>query len=358
MSALERNAPCPCGSGKKYKKCCKGTEKDSAPAAAPPLPGLPADDLRAMQEAAAVLQSRQLKPLKDSAEQMARLFAQGAPLGTWRYPLEPLLKVMRAERHEPTRRDLWGKIARSLVTPAFARELEAAMLTLARAPSTPEPERRALWLSMLTLQLARRGGDFAPESVPFLESLFLVQSRELLEHREQEQLLTTLGTEAGHAVLSGAEWAYLHAHLADAARKLLRSKWWGTQAKATVRLHEELKQRVDDAFVERLAQRLERRAADPKLTPEARDWYRRLHLEALLAPLELIALAYLRDAPRMADSPEEQAQIAALKAASTWAEATLEPYRLQQEKAGDAASAALLARAQAYLRAHGPVQGA
>jgi hypothetical protein len=27
---ISRNAPCPCGSGKKYKKCCWGTDKDPA----------------------------------------------------------------------------------------------------------------------------------------------------------------------------------------------------------------------------------------------------------------------------------------------------------------------------------------
>lgn len=28
MEKINRNAPCPCGSGKKYKKCCLGTKKD------------------------------------------------------------------------------------------------------------------------------------------------------------------------------------------------------------------------------------------------------------------------------------------------------------------------------------------
>jgi tetratricopeptide (TPR) repeat protein len=31
MAALSRNAPCPCGSGKKYKKCCFGKAESVAP---------------------------------------------------------------------------------------------------------------------------------------------------------------------------------------------------------------------------------------------------------------------------------------------------------------------------------------
>ncbi len=37
MAAPERNAPCPCGSGKKYKKCCLGREATRAPAGGAPL---------------------------------------------------------------------------------------------------------------------------------------------------------------------------------------------------------------------------------------------------------------------------------------------------------------------------------
>jgi hypothetical protein len=39
MSTVGRNDPCPCGSGKKYKKCCLAKEKEvAAKAAAMPAP--------------------------------------------------------------------------------------------------------------------------------------------------------------------------------------------------------------------------------------------------------------------------------------------------------------------------------
>lgn len=41
MAKISRNAPCPCGSGNKYKRCCLGTERD--PARTTPAPPLPAD---------------------------------------------------------------------------------------------------------------------------------------------------------------------------------------------------------------------------------------------------------------------------------------------------------------------------
>ena len=31
MASMERNALCPCGSGKKYKKCCEGVAKREGP---------------------------------------------------------------------------------------------------------------------------------------------------------------------------------------------------------------------------------------------------------------------------------------------------------------------------------------
>jgi tetratricopeptide (TPR) repeat protein len=34
MAAISRNAPCPCGSGRKYKKCCLGKSENERPAPA------------------------------------------------------------------------------------------------------------------------------------------------------------------------------------------------------------------------------------------------------------------------------------------------------------------------------------
>ena len=31
MASIERNALCPCGSGKKYKKCCEGVQRTQGP---------------------------------------------------------------------------------------------------------------------------------------------------------------------------------------------------------------------------------------------------------------------------------------------------------------------------------------
>lgn len=50
MPKIGRNQPCPCGSGKKYKRCCWSTDQaaraEAARHAEPPLPGalLPEDD--------------------------------------------------------------------------------------------------------------------------------------------------------------------------------------------------------------------------------------------------------------------------------------------------------------------------
>jgi tetratricopeptide (TPR) repeat protein len=45
MTKIGRNAPCPCGSGKKYKKCCLNKDEDLRSRARQPTPVLDEDDL-------------------------------------------------------------------------------------------------------------------------------------------------------------------------------------------------------------------------------------------------------------------------------------------------------------------------
>ena|ERR1051326_4089562 len=45
MASIDRNAPCPCGSGKKYKKCCAW--KDATAAAAARIASLPVREANA-----------------------------------------------------------------------------------------------------------------------------------------------------------------------------------------------------------------------------------------------------------------------------------------------------------------------
>src|SRR5690242_18463017 len=97
MSHLERNAPCPCGSGKKYKKCCLGTEQDPAREQAP-LPvaraaaRAPADalgeDFQWMSRAAALLSSGEKEPLTEAFDAIARMLGAGGPLAHLRYLTE------------------------------------------------------------------------------------------------------------------------------------------------------------------------------------------------------------------------------------------------------------------------------
>lgn len=45
MSAISRNARCPCGSGKKYKKCCLGKRENESPAVVAHSPIIVTTDL-------------------------------------------------------------------------------------------------------------------------------------------------------------------------------------------------------------------------------------------------------------------------------------------------------------------------
>jgi hypothetical protein len=45
MSKIGRNAPCPCGSGKKYKRCCGGIERATSAPQSQVSPQFPRDAL-------------------------------------------------------------------------------------------------------------------------------------------------------------------------------------------------------------------------------------------------------------------------------------------------------------------------
>ncbi len=56
MSKISRNDPCPCGSGKKFKKCCRERQEDAARLASATPPSL-SEEIGNLQQAAAVKHS-------------------------------------------------------------------------------------------------------------------------------------------------------------------------------------------------------------------------------------------------------------------------------------------------------------
>lgn len=89
MAKVGRNEPCPCGSGKKYKKCCFGREPEPAPATLPPYldPNFVAHRLIGDDQWAEKLQDRRGADLKmvsdrfqlklpDALERLAQLGAR------------------------------------------------------------------------------------------------------------------------------------------------------------------------------------------------------------------------------------------------------------------------------------------
>ncbi|MDO9543144.1 MAG: SEC-C metal-binding domain-containing protein [Kiritimatiellia bacterium] len=104
-----RNDPCPCGSGKKYKKCCMGKEGLAVPLNATPRPHMPVDDFDDLDPARADVASSEYweKMSKRLPRDMRREFGpmiaqakQYVAMESRRELVESAVEVMAAHRAE------------------------------------------------------------------------------------------------------------------------------------------------------------------------------------------------------------------------------------------------------------------
>ena len=85
---IGRNEPCPCGSGRKYKKCCLAV-RDAAVAVDPEM-------VAAVDQA---IEDDDWEALHDRIDTVMPLFEHGAPLGHVRFPYD-LIRSRDPDRAE------------------------------------------------------------------------------------------------------------------------------------------------------------------------------------------------------------------------------------------------------------------
>jgi len=147
-----RNDPCPCGSGRKFKKCCLDAREDA-------LQGRPGelDVVRAVDAAVVLDDWSALEPVIDRAME---LFARGEPLEHVRFCRDLVLPAA------PSASDLAG-----LCSGSWLQRCALELFCVLGTYELPTEERDAL---RLAVHLLRRFGARAP----IVEELVLLQLRE------------------------------------------------------------------------------------------------------------------------------------------------------------------------------------
>ncbi|MRI91657.1 zinc chelation protein SecC [Aggregicoccus sp. 17bor-14] len=223
-----RNDPCPCGSGKKYKACHAGEDRERERAAAAPSSPGPRSAQQAvgaeLDAAVKLLGDADTSRLSAALERLGGLLERFGPAPGLRFAeeafgqhvsahLKGLAKAEEAGAPEAeaapadARRHLLVSTVRALATPAFLEQLRVALLGRAQDPARTAEERQALYVGALlaaagkgALGKGAKGGRarFAPEDVPVLDVLFDVQLREWTARQEglAEKLAEQLAAQA------------------------------------------------------------------------------------------------------------------------------------------------------------------
>jgi hypothetical protein len=191
VSKPGRNAPCPCGSGKKYKVC--HAAEDRARAATPPKSAHPlAGDLRAAMD---LLGDADVSRLSGALEHLGALLAGWGPSPGLRFDATafdahvsrqlPTLSEAIEQSPAKARRTLLVGTVRELGTRAFLNGFREAVLQRAAEPACSAQDRQALCVGALLASAQGQKGRFQPEDIPVLDVVFDVQFREWCAHHQE-----------------------------------------------------------------------------------------------------------------------------------------------------------------------------
>jgi hypothetical protein len=184
-----RNEPCPCGSGRKYKKCC--LEKDEKAARLSASPAARVSSLFARLPPAIAEEGVAAVELDEEGTAAAfdvleGLLQAGGPLGHVRFDADRFEDALAAlgEGPPPEDDDELAKVFRAQIDPladeavtdAILAELERALVE----DGLDAEERRAVLVALVTTHLVLGQRPRQPRNAPFLELLFRVQMDEYM----------------------------------------------------------------------------------------------------------------------------------------------------------------------------------
>lgn len=170
-TSVGRNERCPCGSGRKYKRCCALKPREGGRALAPR-----AEVELALEQARTVFDGQdqahvegvltEFSELLDRDERLRVAWFDGpawaALVGA---EADTILEELEREDDVPAFERIWNRIGRVLDTGAWRKAARGALLELVAQVGFSAPERRALALASVWIGLAR-GKDAWRDNLP------------------------------------------------------------------------------------------------------------------------------------------------------------------------------------------------
>ena len=392
MSVASRNDPCPCGSGKKYKRCCLENELSAKP---PPAPA-PARETRfdeAMLENALHRFFELLRAGKLSKDLFVDAERFDAVMATATEVIEaPNSRTARAAIFKRAAPQLWpdglGHVAtileRELDTRRFSEPDVIALAAVSAMASVGNPAENPVAEALFSAQIARwaedamkverairkmarrvqreTGKDVSPEKLrvaleahaPEVARLAAspIGRRKLLEAGDDNvaALADAIRKGEGEPLLRADEWIWLNANTLSQAARLAEAN--EADAKAAGReLAQAFAAALDDELVDAVIARAEAFAGATDKPADVVEWFRRAAACLQINPVRVLFSSFVSfDFFFITEHESEQTLIDGLLEETQWTKATLSAYRALLTSEGHTEAAERLARAQGVLR--------
>lgn len=184
-----RNEPCPCGSGKKFKRCCIGAERKERSSSA--LHG----KTRSLGRAAELMIERRSQ-LPNVLERLGRLMRRGGPLAQVRFDWAKLEPAMAGAIWSGELDDRREAVLRQILTPQFVEEAMAQFDEVLNDQTLPAGDLEAIAVAYLMCEVSlAQATDL--ELNPVFKVLLHVQANERIQgrdtfHRKTRELLQAM----------------------------------------------------------------------------------------------------------------------------------------------------------------------
>jgi hypothetical protein len=355
-----RNEPCPCGSGRKYKKCC--LEKDEKAARVNASPAARVSSLFARlppeiaEEGVAAIELDE-EGTAAAFDVLEGLLQPEAPLGHLRFDPDRFAEALTAlgEEPPPDEDEALQKLFRAQIDPlADEAQTDIILGELERAlveDGLEQAERQAALVALVTTHMVLGQRPRQPRNAPFLELLFRVQLDELMADADVDfvALAEELDarrrifdeSEPSEALMAAYDAVEANVQTGDVPPLLTGDEYaWFLAATTAAMVAEDLGEAdleprlrasidaagraLDPALRQRIRGRLVEDAADPELSDEERQ-----DVAGLLALFDhdaasLVATVGVRDVGVWIRSNDELALFSAL--ADDDAEPTVEVF--------------------------------
>ena len=152
MSKNDRNGPCPCGSGKKYKRCCLSADRGAQAALREPDAHSPLV-AAAVQEARAWAEEADTDAIIELLTLIGDLAGTTGPLAPLRFPEDALISLLAAQELAPgevSADELAHRLAPQLVQPEWLLKARAHLAQLLDDGEVPVEHQRAVAFALLT----------------------------------------------------------------------------------------------------------------------------------------------------------------------------------------------------------------